>query len=236
MGKRETSPLKYAPKYPRTHTHKHPLPTQTRIHARMTGASIARENAAGNRHRTGPLDVGRPQRLALLKSPLYSGCHSKHTRALTFEIFFFCVSGSLRLYPGCLGVASSSTRMQTVPATIDFQLACRIRTKAVGDARAGTILCHLQDTEGEPTLVMSPPPHQTSPPPHQTAEASHTSSTFPDWGRGAEAEGGGPGAGEGKGAEALREHLMLRHQNLIFGSITAQALMSALSRRGYRLG
>jgi hypothetical protein len=135
------------------------------------------------------------------------------------------VSGSLRLYPGCLGVASSSTRLQTVPATIDIQLACRIRTKAVGDARAGTILCHLQDTEGEHTLVMPPLPHQT-------AAASHTSSTFPDWGRGAEAEGGGPGAGE---EEHSKENWMLRHQNLIYGSITAQALMSALSRRGYRL-
>ena len=139
------------------------------------------------------------------------------------------------MYPGCLGVASSSTRLQTVPATIDIQLACRIRTKAVGDARAGTILCHLQDSEGEPTLVM--------PPPHQTAAASHTSSTCPDWGRGAEAEGGGPGAGEGKGAggpkehskEHLKEDWVLRHQNLIYGSITAQALLSALSRRGYRL-
>ena len=118
-----------------------------------------------------------------------------------------------------------------MPATIDIQLACRIRTKAVGDARAGTILCHLQDTEGEPTLVMPPPPHQT-------VESSHTSSTFPDWGRGAEAESGGPGAGEGKGAgggqEHSKENWMLRHQNLIYGSITAQALMSALSRRGYR--
>lgn len=119
-----------------------------------------------------------------------------------------------------MSMARSTCRLATVPALLDVDLACHIHTKAVGNARAGKIVCQVHEAHG--TRYLNPPSQQQ--PSQSTDDAAGASGRVPWWGEGGEAGG----RGEGMVQQLLAE------KNLIYGTVTAQGLKAALLRRGYQ--